>query len=117
MYLNPTGSNPTGAVMTPERRQEIYEICSAYDVLILEDDPYYFMQFRDEGEGRVPSFLSIDEDQRVVRFDSFSKVRISLLCGITIDFGAEVGFDQGSWFHRNQYCARAQDGPKEMERY
>ena len=79
MYLNPTGSNPTGAVMTPERRQEIYEICSAYDVLILEDDPYYFMQFRDEGEGRVPSFLSIDEDQRVIRFDSFSKVRISLL--------------------------------------
>ena len=47
MYLNPTGSNPTGAVLTPERRKEIYEICSMYDILILEDDPYYFMQFRE----------------------------------------------------------------------
>ena len=47
MYLNPTGSNPTGAVLSPQRRQEIYEICSMYDILILEDDPYYFMQFRE----------------------------------------------------------------------
>ena len=47
MYLNPTGSNPTGAVLSPARREEIYEICSMYDILILEDDPYYFMQFRE----------------------------------------------------------------------
>jgi aromatic amino acid aminotransferase I len=46
MYINPTGSNPTGAVLSGERRREIYDICSEYDMIILEDDPYYFMQFR-----------------------------------------------------------------------
>jgi aromatic amino acid aminotransferase I len=46
MYINPTGSNPTGAVLSGERRREIYDICSEYDMIILEDNPYYFMQFR-----------------------------------------------------------------------
>ena len=50
MYLNPTGSNPTGAVLSAARRQEIYDICSMYDILILEDDPYYFMQFREASQ-------------------------------------------------------------------
>lgn len=43
-------------------------------MLILEDDPYYYMQFQEE---REPSFLSIDRDGRVMRFDSFSKVMSS----------------------------------------
>ena len=38
---------------------------------------------RNEGEERVPSFLSIDEDRRVLRFDSFSKV---LSSGIRLGF-------------------------------
>ena len=38
---------------------------------------------REEGEERVPSFLSIDEDRRVIRFDSFSKV---LSSGIRLGF-------------------------------
>lgn len=27
-----------------ERKQEIYDICVEFDVLIAEDDPYYFLQ-------------------------------------------------------------------------
>jgi len=38
---------------------------------------------REEGEDRVSSFLSIDEDHRVLRFDSFSKV---LSSGIRLGF-------------------------------
>ena len=38
---------------------------------------------REEGEERVPSFLSMDEDGRVLRFDSFSKV---LSSGIRLGF-------------------------------
>ncbi|KRT84152.1 hypothetical protein AMK59_903, partial [Oryctes borbonicus] len=71
MYINPTGSNPTGTTMTLERKREIYKICSEYNVLILEDDPYFFMHFLDE---LTPSFLSMDTEGRVLRFDSFSKV-------------------------------------------
>ncbi|KAK9704210.1 Aminotransferase class I and II [Popillia japonica] len=71
MYINPTGSNPTGTTMTLERKREIYKICCEYNILILEDDPYFFMHFLDE---LTPSFLSMDVEGRVLRFDSFSKV-------------------------------------------
>lgn len=45
MYLNPTGANPTGTVMTNQRRREIYRIACEYNFLILDDDPYHFMYF------------------------------------------------------------------------
>lgn len=57
--------------MTLERKREIYKICCEYNILILEDDPYFFMHFLDE---LTPSFLSMDVEGRVLRFDSFSKV-------------------------------------------
>lgn len=71
LYINPTGCNPTGAVVGEQRKREIYSVCSEYDILILEDDPYYFLHFLDENP---KSFLSMDVDGRVIRFDSFSKI-------------------------------------------
>ena len=80
MYINPTGANPTGTVLTPERRKEIYQIACDYNILILEDDPYFYMQF---GDCKVPSLLSMDTEGRVLRFDSFSKI---LSSGIRLGF-------------------------------
>ena len=40
-------------------------------MIILEDDPYYFLSF---GEGNAQSYFSFDVEGRVVRFDSFSKI-------------------------------------------
>ncbi|XP_017775231.1 PREDICTED: kynurenine/alpha-aminoadipate aminotransferase, mitochondrial [Nicrophorus vespilloides] len=71
LYINPTASNPTGTTMSLERRKEIYSICCKYNILILEDDPYYFLNFSDK---LTPSFLALDTEGRVLRFDSFSKV-------------------------------------------
>jgi kynurenine/2-aminoadipate aminotransferase len=70
MYLVPNSSNPSGATISLERRKELYKIAREYDLLIMEDDPYYFIQFTGE---YLPTFLSMDVDGRVVRFDSFSK--------------------------------------------
>lgn len=71
IYINPTGANPNGVTFTLERKKEIYQIACEYNLLIFEDDPYYFMHF----EGDPPaSFLSMDTEMRVMRFDSFSKV-------------------------------------------
>jgi DNA-binding transcriptional MocR family regulator len=39
------GHNPTGVVLSLERRKEIYAACSKYDVIIIEDDPYWYLQF------------------------------------------------------------------------
>lgn len=71
LYVNPAGANPTGVSSPLSRRQEIYQIAKDFDLIIFEDDPYYFLQFDKE---RTPSFLSLDTDGRVIRFDSLSKV-------------------------------------------
>ncbi len=70
MYINPAGSNPCGTNLSGDRKREIYNICCHHDIIILEDDPYYFLQF----EQTEPSFASMDTEGRVIRFDSFSKV-------------------------------------------
>ncbi|XP_023946555.2 kynurenine/alpha-aminoadipate aminotransferase, mitochondrial [Bicyclus anynana] len=70
MYLIPTGNNPTGTVLPEGRRRKIYELACKYDFLILEDDPYMFLNYTD----RVASFLSLDACGRVIRLDSLSKV-------------------------------------------
>jgi len=45
MYINATGTNPTGIIIPQERRKEIYKIACDYNFLLLDDDPYHFMHF------------------------------------------------------------------------
>ncbi|XP_070164915.1 kynurenine/alpha-aminoadipate aminotransferase, mitochondrial isoform X2 [Polyergus mexicanus] len=45
MYINSTGTNPTGIIIPLERRKEIYRIACEYNFLILDDDPYHFIHF------------------------------------------------------------------------
>jgi kynurenine/2-aminoadipate aminotransferase len=97
--LNPTGANPTGLTISTKRKREIYKIACEYNLLILEDDPYYFLHFeevtyiilRQKNIGRnlsfnqknPVSFLSMDTENRVLRFDSLSKV---LSAGLRIGY-------------------------------
>lgn len=88
LYINTTGANPTGAVVPEDRRRAIYDICSEHDILILEDDPYYFLQFDPAAlsDRRLPTFINLDRDGRVLRFESFSKL---------VSAGMRVGFVVG----------------------
>lgn len=70
----PTGSNPTGASSGPERKLEILKLAHEHDLLILEDDPYYFL-----ASERPQSYFELETQVvpgggRVIRFDSLSKV-------------------------------------------
>ncbi|XP_034413030.1 kynurenine/alpha-aminoadipate aminotransferase, mitochondrial [Cyclopterus lumpus] len=80
LYTIPNGGNPTGASMTSQRKQEVYKLARQYDMLIIEDDPYYFLQF---DKPWAPTFLSMDVDGRILRTDSFSKI---LSSGLRIGF-------------------------------
>ncbi|RXW25294.1 hypothetical protein EST38_g585 [Candolleomyces aberdarensis] len=92
MYTIPVGQNPTGATMGAARKKEIYDVCVEFDVIIVEDDPYYFLQegpyrpkdSRDSLRQRqlnttefveelVPSYLRFDYQGRVIRLETFSK--------------------------------------------
>ncbi|KAI0672561.1 L-tyrosine:2-oxoglutarate aminotransferase [Trametes maxima] len=80
LYTVPCGQNPTGSTLSLERRKKIYEIAQRYDLIIIEDDPYYFLQYdRTRSEPGASndfarSLLSMDTDGRVIRIDSFSKI-------------------------------------------
>lgn len=91
LYTVPSGQNPTGATQGFERRKALYAVSQKHDLLIIEDEPYYFLQMQPYvGQGQeappppkthqeflsslIPSYLSLDFDGRVVRADSFSKV-------------------------------------------
>lgn len=39
------GQNPTSGLLSLQRRKEIYALCQQYDVLIIEDDPYWYLQY------------------------------------------------------------------------
>ncbi|KIJ62494.1 hypothetical protein HYDPIDRAFT_114625 [Hydnomerulius pinastri MD-312] len=89
LYTIPCSQNPTGSTLSLERRRQIYQIARDWDVIILEDDPYFFLQYdldvrpstieqygftRAMAEVLPRSFLSMDYDGRVMRLDSFSKI-------------------------------------------
>lgn len=92
LYTIPVGQNPSGATLTEPRRREVYAIAQQHDLVIIEDDPYYFLYLGPPGAGPAarappPSLLSMDTDGRVIRFDSFSKVLSS---------GFRLGFVTGN---------------------
>ncbi|KAI1321721.1 pyridoxal phosphate-dependent transferase [Xylariaceae sp. FL0255] len=91
LYMIPTGHNPTGITQSIQRRQSIYRVAEKHDLYIIEDDPYYFLQFGPPGNEltgnsdtrpsmeqyleRLPtSYLSLDTAGRVLRLDSVSKI-------------------------------------------
>jgi DNA-binding transcriptional MocR family regulator len=39
------GQNPTSGLLSLTRRKEIYSLCQIYDILIIEDDPYWYLQY------------------------------------------------------------------------
>ncbi|EKM78973.1 hypothetical protein AGABI1DRAFT_75553 [Agaricus bisporus var. burnettii JB137-S8] len=77
LYTVPYGCNPTGMTATLERRKEVLQLAYEFDLIILEDDPYFYLYYGIAP--RVPSYFSLEktdlpETGRVLRFDSFSKV-------------------------------------------
>ncbi|KAH8641471.1 aromatic amino acid aminotransferase 1 [Alternaria alternata] len=90
MYTVTIGQNPTSGTLSVQRRTEIYALCVKYDVIIVEDDPYWYLQYPSSSpssvppkptkssgfeflDSLIPSYLSVDYQGRVVRLDTFSK--------------------------------------------
>ncbi len=58
VYLIPTFGNPSGAMLSMERRKKVLEMAVRYNTLIVEDDPYGELYF---GEPPPPSMLALSE--------------------------------------------------------
>ncbi|MDR6535436.1 PLP-dependent aminotransferase family protein [Variovorax soli] len=76
VYLIPTFGNPSGAMLSLERRKKVLELAVKHDTVIVEDDPYGDLYF---GKAPPPSILSLTKEvpgsrERVVHCGSLSKV-------------------------------------------
>ena len=58
VYLIPTFGNPSGAMMSLERRLRVLELAVKYQTVVVEDDPYGDLYF---GEAPPPSLLALSD--------------------------------------------------------
>jgi DNA-binding transcriptional MocR family regulator len=58
VYLIPTFGNPSGALLSLARRQQVLEMAVRHNTLIVEDDPYGDLYF---GDAPPPSLLALSE--------------------------------------------------------
>jgi DNA-binding transcriptional MocR family regulator len=76
VYLIPTFGNPSGAMLSLERRKKVLALAVKYNTLIVEDDPYGDLYFN---EAPPPSILSLSKDvpgsrELIAHCGSMSKV-------------------------------------------
>ncbi|TGE34601.1 PLP-dependent aminotransferase family protein [Desulfosporosinus sp. Sb-LF] len=69
LYLIPNYQNPSGKIMGLERRIALLKVAQAYDLLLVEDNPYGELRF--EGE-RYPNLIDLGD--QVIYLGTFSKV-------------------------------------------
>jgi len=76
VYLIPTFGNPSGAMLSLERRKKVLELAVQHQVLVVEDDPYGDLYF---GDAPPPSLLALSSQvpgsrDHLVHCGSLSKV-------------------------------------------
>ncbi|HVT04377.1 MAG TPA: PLP-dependent aminotransferase family protein [Thermoanaerobaculia bacterium] len=80
LYTIPNFQNPSGRLLSPERRSRVLEVAARHGFMIIEDDPYGELVF-DESAQTTP-IKAADRDNWVIYLSSFSKVLApGLRCG------------------------------------
>ena len=74
IFLNPNFQNPTGTVLSEERRRRMMSISTEFGIPIVEDDPYSLIPIQDEP---VTSLKAADHNGNVLYVSSLSKIAAS----------------------------------------
>jgi 2-aminoadipate transaminase len=72
IYTTPNHQNPTGAILSLERRKRLLALANEYDTLIVEDDCYGDIDF--EPNPTPDSLFKLDHANRVIFVATFSKI-------------------------------------------
>ncbi|PPJ56830.1 hypothetical protein CBER1_10162 [Cercospora berteroae] len=125
LYIIPCGQNPTGATQSLQRRQAIYNVAERHDLIIVEDDPYFFLNLGDHSSAppstaedylaQLPkSYLRLDRSGRVLRLDATSKI---LSAGLRAGWvtGSQQLIDQ--FIYHTEFCTTAVSGPSQIMMY
>ena len=70
LYSIPDFQNPTGSVLSEEKRRRVVELAETYNFWVVEDVPYRQLRYRGTD---VPSFFDL-APQRTLQMSSFSKL-------------------------------------------
>jgi 2-aminoadipate transaminase len=75
MYIVPNFQNPGGTTMSLARREKLVSLLAAYDMPMIEDNPYGELRYNGDP---IPSIMSLDaanlDDGHVIYVGTFSKV-------------------------------------------
>jgi DNA-binding transcriptional MocR family regulator len=71
IYVNPNFQNPTGTVMSLQRRKELLEMAQLHEAIIVEDDTFHELFF--DNTPPPLSMKSLDRDGHVIYLKGFSK--------------------------------------------
>ena len=109
IYTIPTFQNPSGRTMSLSRRRRLLELAEEYDVLIIEDSPYFELRYSGEP---VPAIKSMDTKGRVIYSGSYSKVlspgiRLGFTCAPAAIVSKMVVAKQVSDVHTNLFFQMA----------
>ena len=80
IFVNSSFHDPTGNILSPERRRRIVEISNAYRIPVVEEDAASELVY--EGE-KLPPIKSLDTTGNIIYIYSFS---LSFLPGLTLAF-------------------------------
>ena len=97
IYTIPTLQNPTGTVMTMERRHRLLDLSEEYGVPIFEDECYADLIFEGEYEKAI---RGLDDSNRVLHIGSFSK---------SLGPGLRLGYIVASWDVMSRLISRKTD--------
>lgn len=97
IYTIPTLQNPTGTVMSMERRWRMLELSEEYGTPIFEDECYADLIFEGEYENAI---RSLDDSNRVLHIGSFSK---------TLGPGTRLGYIVAHWEVMSRLLSRKND--------
>ena len=85
LYTIPTVHNPTGTILSSERRQQLLDLATEYDVPVFEDECYADLVWSGD---RPDALYGMDKTSRVVHIGTFSK---------TIAPALRVGYIVAPW--------------------
>ena len=71
IYTVPDFQNPSGVTWEVQRREQLIELSSRYEILVIDDSPYRDLRF--EGK-RPPTLDSLDKKNNVITLRTFSKI-------------------------------------------
>ena len=77
VYVTPNFQNPTGVLMSAQRRRLLLEAAARHDLLIVEDDPYGTLYFEDTTRAEDTRPIRADDREgRVIYLGSISKTLV-----------------------------------------